>query len=214
MRSFGFRGFGFRRRLGFPVISIPVLSYEAQPTIDTRLLLRQLLWLALPVLAENVLHIFVGLNDTYLAAHLPANASHATAAVGLVTYVIWLLGLLAGAIGSGSTAIIARAMGAKHQRVANSVCGQSVTAAFLAGIVATALIAMFASPLARAMGLKPENPAMEFTVFYLRILGLSIITDMCLPDALEPANLPDIIAIANAAEKKVRVLVRRVVAEL
>ncbi len=47
----------------------------------------------------------------------------------------------------------------------------------------------------------------------LRILGLSIITDICLPDALEPVNLPDIIATANAAEKKLRVLVRRVVAE-
>src|SRR6202453_402862 len=48
----------------------------------------------------------------------------------------------------------------------------------------------------------------------MRILGLSVITDMCLPDALEPVNLPDIIATANAAEKQLRVLVRRVVAEL
>src|SRR5205823_7323633 len=44
----------------------------------------------------------------------------------------------------------------------------------------------------------------------LRNLGLSIITDMCLPDALEPVRLADIIATANAAEKKMRVLVRRV----
>jgi purine-nucleoside phosphorylase len=48
----------------------------------------------------------------------------------------------------------------------------------------------------------------------MRVMGLSVITDMCLPDALEPAHLPDIIATANAAEKKLRVLVRRVVAEL
>jgi purine-nucleoside phosphorylase len=48
----------------------------------------------------------------------------------------------------------------------------------------------------------------------LRNLGFSIITDMCLPDALEPAVLEDIIAVANAAEKKLRVLVRRVVGEL
>jgi purine-nucleoside phosphorylase len=37
---------------------------------------------------------------------------------------------------------------------------------------------------------------------------------MCLPDALEPVNLADIIATANAAEKKLRVLVRRVIQEL
>ena len=47
----------------------------------------------------------------------------------------------------------------------------------------------------------------------LRNLGMSVITDMCLPDALEPVILEDIIATANAAEKKLRVLVRRVVAE-
>jgi purine-nucleoside phosphorylase len=48
----------------------------------------------------------------------------------------------------------------------------------------------------------------------LRQLGLSVITDICLPDALEPVRIEDIIATANAGEKKLRVLVRRVVAEL
>jgi purine-nucleoside phosphorylase len=48
----------------------------------------------------------------------------------------------------------------------------------------------------------------------MRNLGFSIITDMCLADALEPAKLEDIIAVANTAERKLRVLVRRVVSEL
>jgi purine-nucleoside phosphorylase len=48
----------------------------------------------------------------------------------------------------------------------------------------------------------------------LKSIGLSIITDMCLPDALEPVNLPDIIATANAAEKKLRVIVKRLLAEM
>ena len=48
----------------------------------------------------------------------------------------------------------------------------------------------------------------------LRNVGFSIITDMCLPDALEPAKLEDIIATANAAEKQLRVLVRRLVQEI
>jgi purine-nucleoside phosphorylase len=47
----------------------------------------------------------------------------------------------------------------------------------------------------------------------LRNLGLSVITDMGLPDALQPVKLEDVIAVANAAEKKLRVLVRRVVQE-
>jgi purine-nucleoside phosphorylase len=48
----------------------------------------------------------------------------------------------------------------------------------------------------------------------LRSLGLSVITDMCLPDALEPARLEDIIATANTAEKKLRTIVKRVIQEL
>ena len=46
----------------------------------------------------------------------------------------------------------------------------------------------------------------------LRVVGLSIITDMCLPDALEPANVSKIIATANAAEPRLRQLVLRLLA--
>jgi purine-nucleoside phosphorylase len=48
----------------------------------------------------------------------------------------------------------------------------------------------------------------------MRALGFSVITDMCLPDALEPVSLAQIIAVANEGEKKLRTLVRRVVAEM
>ena len=44
----------------------------------------------------------------------------------------------------------------------------------------------------------------------MRVLGLSIITDSCLPDALAPATVEEIIAVANAAEPKLSELVRGV----
>ncbi|PHS18989.1 MAG: purine-nucleoside phosphorylase [Blastopirellula sp.] len=44
----------------------------------------------------------------------------------------------------------------------------------------------------------------------LRVIGMSIITDQCLPDALKPANVEEIIAIANKAEPKLRTLVKGV----
>ena len=46
----------------------------------------------------------------------------------------------------------------------------------------------------------------------LKVLGLSVVTDMCLPDALEPADVPKIIATANAAEPKLRKLILGVLA--
>jgi purine-nucleoside phosphorylase len=41
----------------------------------------------------------------------------------------------------------------------------------------------------------------------LRTFGLSVVTDMCLPDTLAPANVDHIIATANSAEPKLRSLV-------
>ncbi len=45
----------------------------------------------------------------------------------------------------------------------------------------------------------------------MRVLGFSIITDMCLPDALEPAELETILANARSAEPKLTAVIRGVV---
>ena len=45
----------------------------------------------------------------------------------------------------------------------------------------------------------------------LRTIALSIVTDMCLPDALEEANVEKIIAIANDAEPKLRLIVKGII---
>ncbi len=46
----------------------------------------------------------------------------------------------------------------------------------------------------------------------LRVFGLSVITDICLPDTLKPAVIEEIIAIAHSAEPKLRALVLGVLA--
>jgi purine-nucleoside phosphorylase len=47
----------------------------------------------------------------------------------------------------------------------------------------------------------------------MRVLGLSIITDMCLPDALHPVDINDILATAATAEPKLRKIVLGIVKE-
>jgi purine-nucleoside phosphorylase len=44
----------------------------------------------------------------------------------------------------------------------------------------------------------------------MRVLGVSIVTDACLPDALEPADISVIIRIATSAEPRLTALIRRV----
>ena len=48
----------------------------------------------------------------------------------------------------------------------------------------------------------------------MKVLGFSIVTDLCLPDALEPAKLEDILAVAREAEGKLRTIVGQVLARL
>jgi purine-nucleoside phosphorylase len=48
----------------------------------------------------------------------------------------------------------------------------------------------------------------------MRVLGFSIVTDLCLPDALEPVRFEQILAVARVAEGKLRTIVREVVKSL
>jgi purine-nucleoside phosphorylase len=48
----------------------------------------------------------------------------------------------------------------------------------------------------------------------MKVLGVSIVTDMCLPDALKPASVEEIIRVAGAAEPKLTQLIRSVAARL
>jgi purine-nucleoside phosphorylase len=48
----------------------------------------------------------------------------------------------------------------------------------------------------------------------IRVLGFSIITDECFPDALKPAKLEEIVATAMAAEPKLTALMKEIVRQL
>src|SRR5258707_6559765 len=165
---------------------------------DNRQLLRQLIFLSVPVLAENLLHLFVSLTDTYLANHLPDAPDlrpAAASAVGTIGYLIWFIGLVVGAIATGSTAIIARAVGARHRSLANSVCGQSVLLAILLGCVLGILLYFGADQLVIATRL--QGPAQHFARSYARMLSISLpfntlmlVANACLRgagDTLSPA---------------------------
>lgn len=146
-------------------------------------LLRPLVVLALPVLAEHALHIIVGMTDTYIANNLFSTSgvvgaaldeahrlnAAAGAAVGSVTYMLWFIGLIVSAIGTGSTAIIARAVGARHRSLANKVAGQSILAALVAGVL-LGLFVWVSAPLIASFTDLPPDAATYFTQ-YLRILA-------------------------------------------
>ncbi len=66
---------------------------------------------------------------------------------------------------------------------------------------------------ADAVGMSTVPEALVAVHAGLRVLGFSIITDMCLPDALRPANIEEIIATAHRTEPRLRAIVAEIVGE-
>ncbi|GAB4506563.1 MAG: MATE family efflux transporter [Anaerolineales bacterium] len=122
--------------------------------------------LALPAAGEQLLAMMVGIVDTFLVGHIGAAA---LAAVGLANQWVMLTNALFGAIGVGSTALIARSVGAKDTPLANRVLRQSVLVGAAIGITATVLGVTLARPAVALMGAEPE--ALGLGTTYLRIVA-------------------------------------------
>ena len=131
---------------------------------------RQVLRLALPATAEQMLAMMVGIVDTFLVGHLGAES---LAAVGLANQWIFLSGTFFGAVGTGSTALIARFTGAREPDKANQVLRQSVLLGVLIGVAALVLGLSLARPAVMLLGARGEVVGLSST--YLRIVSGALI---------------------------------------
>ncbi len=149
----------------------PAVPAGLEPGIG---LSRQVLRLAWWPLLELIMASLVGFVDTALAGHLPAEAVASTNAIGIGSYVNWLIGLMGAALGVGSTAIIARAAGAGRWDEADEALGQSMTAAVVWG-GAVGLVVLLAAP-AIGMLVGLTGRSLELCTLYLRLVA--VITPM------------------------------------
>ena len=127
---------------------------------------RDVLRLALPATGEQLLAMMVGLVNTYLVGHLGAAP---LAAVGLATQWVFLAQTLFGAVATGSTALIARFVGAGQSGEANGVLHQSMLLGVLLRLLTTALGVGLARPLLIVLGAEPEVALMGSA--YLRLVA-------------------------------------------
>jgi putative MATE family efflux protein len=112
-----------------------------------------MIWLTLPVLVEQILHILVGFTDLWLTGNfLPGEAY--VAAMTLMIYALWLVGNVFGFVALGSTALVARFVGARDQAMANRVMNQSITAGMFWAVVLMAVALPLAQYFPLVMGLK------------------------------------------------------------
>lgn len=158
---------------GSALLSIPA----AEPRLAGRLgqlsMPRQVLALAVWPLFEQLLNFLVGTVDLAVAGHLDPEPFKvaATDALGVTVYVDWLMGMIYSAIGVGAAALIARAIGTRHRRLANAILGQGLLLALIAGLVVGSVIFGLATPIATQAGLKDQSA--DLCRLYLRIVSLA-----------------------------------------
>jgi putative MATE family efflux protein len=155
--------------------------------------------LALPATGEQLLAMMVGLVDTYLVGHLGAAP---LAAVGLATQWVFLTNTLFGSIATGSTALIARFIGAGEPGEANRVLHQSLLMGVLVGLLTTALGVSLARPLLTLLGAEPDVALMGGA--YLRLVAscflfstITFLGNACLRGAGDTRTPMYVMAVVN-----------------
>ncbi|MGQ9458174.1 MAG: MATE family efflux transporter [Anaerolineae bacterium] len=149
--------------------AVPAREQAAVPQAPERLLARTLA-LAWPAIVEQLLNMTVGLVNTYLVGHLGATA---LAAVGLGDQVVMLFSVLFSAVAVGTTAIVARHVGAGERHLADVVGSQSILLAVGMGSLSALAVGLLAEPLLWVLGAAPDVVAAG--AVYLRIVAVTMV---------------------------------------
>ncbi len=120
--------------------------------------IRPLLRLSMPVLAEQALHMTVGLSDLVITGRFLEGTAN-VASMTLVIYLLWLVGMLFAVIATGSTPLVARFTGAGQRDLANLATNQSITAGLVWAALLMAVGLPIAAPAVGLMGLEGASAA-------------------------------------------------------
>lgn len=134
-----------------------------------RSIVSQVLVLSWPVVIEQLLGTAVGLINTYIVGHLGAAA---LAAMGLGLQLTNLLIAVFSAVGVGSTALVARHIGAGESREAEHIAGQSLLLAVAVGLLAALPCLMWTRPILNALG--GGEAVVDLGCFYLSAVGTTV----------------------------------------
>lgn len=140
---------------------------------------QQVFRLAMPAVSELVLNTLVGLVDILLVgqmsmatiAALGYGVAPALAATGLAGEMFWTMSLLFMAIGTGCTALVARATGAKDPTTANAALRQGLLLGVLSAAVMSVVAVGFAEYVMQVY--RAEELVSNLGAQFIRILGYS-----------------------------------------
>lgn len=170
--------------------------------VDSPGTFRPMLWLTLPVLTEQVLHLLVGFTDLWLTGNYLQEEAY-VAAMTLMIYALWLVGNLFGFVALGSTALVARFAGARDHAMVNRVMNQSITSGLLWSIALIALTLPMAGYFPLAMGLQGTAAAaaeryLQIEICVLPAIMVERVAVACLRGAGDMVSGLAAMAVVNA----------------
>jgi putative MATE family efflux protein len=122
--------------------------------------------LALPVLAGHLLDMMVGFTDTWLTGNYLATPQH-LAAMNLVAYLLWLMVSLFSLVSIGTTALVARFVGAEDWQLARHAANQAMFLGALFCVLPLVLVAVIGRPLVGSLGLHDDAAALALRYLWL-----------------------------------------------
>lgn len=131
---------------------------------------KKIIRLALPAIMENVLHTAVWMLDTAMVGRLSAEA---LSAVGFGSQIAYTLVNIVAAIGIGTSALVARFIGAQEPEKANKVVAQSFTISVVISVLLTILNLSFAKTIFSLT--ISDTQVIYLGVSYVRITSLGIV---------------------------------------
>src|SRR4051812_41719053 len=157
----------------------------APPDRLSRPLWRQVLALALPALAQQYLHLVVQLSDQFLAGRFelpdPQQRTGYLAALNTAGYLYWFVSSYTVLVSVGSTALVARFVGAKDWAMAKHATGQSVLLAVVLGAAGAAAALVGLPSLIEALRLTGDaaRVCVEFLTPLAALLAFQITESAC-----------------------------------
>ncbi len=133
--------------------------------LDSRLLLSRTWGLAWPVVVEQALAMVSQVADTAMVGRL---GKESTTAVGLSMQPFFLVNALFMGLSTGTTALVARAVGAGDREEAGKIAGQALVIALVFGLIISTLGYMNADWIIGFM--KAEGPVQEIGAGYVRAM--------------------------------------------
>lgn len=183
----------------------PLAEREAEGVIRSGKLAGKSMWaaiwiLALPVLIQQFMAACVGLVDKVLTGSLPQDiVAPAMDAIGIGSYVGWLIGIAMAGLGIGGQVLIARGMGAGDLAQSGRALGQALALSVGWGTLVGAVMWLTAVPLARMCQLSDEATVycqqyVHMIALAMPFTGIMMVGSMCMHGAGE-TTLPSLIAL-------------------